>query len=511
MKYLIKKWYPRSKYPLIPLLLCCLAAYPVSEAALAQDTTIPIIRSEPNSGLSLSPVTKVPELLPSTTNTGQPAHDHVNIPQSLDLAIRQALSHRLDIPIEQANITARQSSVGEAKGRFWPTLDLKTSTRNITQYDTYAGFNVNATFNGQTLPVRVERDVKDNVATVETEVEWNLYNGGRDSARLTEAKAEERGAYAKLRIKQKDIVLEVVNAYINLAKSLIQNAIAKREADFAREKVKIANIKFQEDRISEIEKDEVKLHADEKEIAQLKSFQKLKHKLNKYLISIGMDSKTGRISLDYLSPIGNDVTNLNSEYLVRTFIPEKNQILAMALAQVEAARANHRATKADYLPKIDFSVSSLSIGRSEESQNDAFSDIHKDSDIVKLEIKWNLFDGFRTSQRVSRAHANQIKSQLELEQKRIALYKEKNDKDITLRITLDALSIAEKELSLTKHRGLIDRKKLEMNKISTMDYKASIIVQENAEANLTMAKFDVTLAELEYITISLDAPQQEQQ
>lgn len=224
-----------------------------------------------------------------------------------------------------------------------------------------------------------------------------------------------------------------------------------------------------------------------------------------------MDSKTGRISLDYLSPIGNDVTNLNSEYLVRTFIPEKNQILAMALAQVEAARANHRATKADYLPKIDFSVSSLSIGRSEESQNDAFSDIHKDSDIVKLEIKWNLFDGFRTSQRVSRAHANQIKSQLELEQKRIALYKEKNDKDITLRITLDALSIAEKELSLTKHRGLIDRKKLEMNKISTMDYKASIIVQENAEANLTMAKFDVTLAELEYITISLDAPQQEQQ
>jgi len=509
-KYHIVEWGSRSKV-LLTLVLFSLLGHRVPGTATELDMSYSPQETKhwAEHDFAYFPFSK--KLDPPLSAGKHSNNNAANIPQTLSSAINEALIRRLDIPIEQANISARQASVAEAKGRFWPTVDLEASARNITEHDKFAGFDVVAEFGGQSLPVRVERDSPDNIADLDLEIVWNLYSGGLDSARLTEARAQERSAYAKLGLKQKDIVLEVVNAYISFAKSHIRYALSKNETQLARENARIAEINLQNSRISVFNKEEAELEAYEKEVAQLKSFQGLERELNKYLVAIGMKISAWQISPDTLDLIGNDATSLDAEELIKSFIPGKDPSLAMALAQVEAARANHRAAKAEYLPRVDVSARFLGVGRSDDSQKDAYEDFARDADIVMIKMNWNLFDGFQTNQRVSRARANLTKSYLELEQKKIELQKEKRDKDLALKIAHDSLSIAFKELTLAKHQQKLAKKKLEANKFSELEYQEQMISYKAAEANLAIAQLDATLAELEYISISYDESQQEGQ
>jgi len=90
-------------------------------------------------------------------------------PSSIDIAVREAISFAPSILATQHDVRAADAAIDSARSRFFPRLNLELSAENSR---------------GVT-----EKNDRETDAAAMLVVRWNLFNGGIDRARVTEASA----------------------------------------------------------------------------------------------------------------------------------------------------------------------------------------------------------------------------------------------------------------------------------------------------------------------------------
>ena len=161
--------------------------------------------------------------------------DELELPDNEDSSTTRAVANSSALKGLDANIRAKQTAIKVEKGARYPRLDL------VAQYSLLAKFN-----NFEEFFNRFQRH--NSQAGVALRVP--LFTGKGVSARIGQAKIEEREARAQREAKQVGIEVETRRSHHEVEEARAALKIARMEADYAAEAFGIAKIRFDEGQVA---------------------------------------------------------------------------------------------------------------------------------------------------------------------------------------------------------------------------------------------------------------------
>lgn len=192
---------------------------------------------------------------------------------------------------------------------------------------------------------------------------------------------------------------------------------------------------------------------------------------------------------------------LNEERLVRRALRSHPELEALD-ADARAASADLWAARSDYLPTIDLSYG---LSRSETvGTNGSFfvMDPSNDRQRLRLDLSWNLFDGFQREQSEQRASATVRQKRAERSKRRIELETTVRDRVEELRRRRERLGMLRRMLELARERVEVKREQFRLGDVSYLELQ-QVIEQLNATERQRITERYAYLrawAELELVT-----------
>ncbi len=318
----------------------------------------------------------------------------------------------------------------------------------------------------------------------------NLYAGGRDLALLDEAAENLEAALYQEGATLRKVRLEVARAYWELKKAHLRYAMAKRELELVRMEMEIAATEYRVDRRSEVEYAAVVLKGREKEVAVKTMARDCLRAFDHYLHVVGMEDKGLVFSAEQIPRLTDDP---GSETNSAGGIADHPDILRLG-TELQAAHARVEAAKSENSPKLDLVARHSLIGRDQSSLWDAWGDTQADNSMIGLRLSMNLFNGFRTEERINQAETEMRIKRLQLVQKKRELAEAENVRKTALETARDQLSLALARKKLEEAREMAAGSQLQSGRISLLEYRQKIVNVENAADQVLLAKTEVALA-----------------
>lgn len=423
-------------------------------------------------------------------------------PYDLSEAVREALARRLEVGVARTGVDRTTAKIAEMKGRFLPTVNLQAETRTTKTYDEFSGYNAVVDVGIDSVSVPINFNPMRDTAKSGLYIDWNIYDGGRDNANLMASQAEGRDAVAAVLSAKKKLTLEVIHAYLALYKEYLQYGIAGNDLQLAQSRARLAQIQYEKGDTSARDQDEADLALVKADLDRKKALRRLDSRNRDYCAAMGFSSSGVEVPLANLASMKFDMvvleedikTLLNVENLDR-FQPD----LLSAQAKIDMAEANRLANYSNFYPSLNVSVGLLQVGRSNSGQASALTNIHRDSAYVGLVLKWNIFDGFRTTTQVAQADADLSNARLSLELQRTRLKSQIDRNRMNLDDALDILSLAQKEHLIAERHVKMAEKEYGVQGISMVEYLSARNDYENSRIKYTIADVEVNLARIDHM------------
>jgi outer membrane protein TolC len=413
-----------------------------------------------------------------------------HIPVALSEAIAMAIKGRPDFSIEIEKERLAQSRVKQARGNFLPTLDYLASSSYVKNYDSFTGMDISAKIIDQDISVTVNKDVPSYQLSDELNFGLNFYAGGRDRALLGEALDNLESARHQKGATLRKIQLEVAKSYWELKKAHIRFIKAKRELEIVRMEMKIAETEYQVNRRSEVEYNAVILKGREKEVTLKTMDRDCLRAFNHYLHVIGMEEKGMAFSSEQIPGLIEDPDNEVNSMEEKLYHPD---ILRLDM-ELKAASAREEVAQSENSPKIDLFMKHSFVGRDTSSLWDSWGDNQSENSIIGVKISMNLFNGFRTQERINQAAADVQIKRLQLVEKKKELAEVEYARETALEAANDTLFLALERKKLEEARERVARSQLQSGRVSQLEYKQKVVDVENVADEVMMARIDVALA-----------------
>lgn len=412
------------------------------------------------------------------------------VPLSLADAIQLAVRSRPEMRIENEKVKIARSKVRENKGNFLPSLDLNGSSAYIKNYDTFTGINISARVADQDVLVNVKKEVPKYELNGEADLSYNLYAGGRDNALLKASKNELESQKFQQTITLQKIRHEVSEAYWGLKISRIRYLMAKRDLDVMRMEVKVAQMRHQTARLSDIDYDAVLLKEKEKEITFKIADRTCLHAFREYLHTLDLPRQKEIVSSEQV-PILTDDPSICDNYGSDEVRPEILKIVS----EIHAKKEREKEVRSANRPKVDLFAKYMLIGRDTDSYLSSWSDLGSEEYIAGVKISMNLFNGMKTEERIHQAEAEiRVKRLLLLEKER-ELEKASDAGKADLATAKDRLELAVEREHLSNAREKVAVSKFRSGRISKLTYRQVALEAQNARDKAVIARINVVLAE----------------
>jgi outer membrane protein TolC len=414
------------------------------------------------------------------------------IPVSLNSAIQEAIDNRLEIDLKMLSIKEATAGIREANSAFMPTLDFTSKFEREYIYDEFTGLDVVARINDINIPVTIRPDTPKYVLRTAVGFNYNLYSGGKDSAIKDQATAKYRESNAALLIERRKIIFEVIEAFYELAKAQILFEVARKETNLAEEHFEYAVSAYKAGQGSEIDKNEKEIIALENSIEENNFQEQLKNAYVNYLLVIGRKIDTDSMSeVDVIRP-KNNLLKDGFDKLLDKFVMVSDPEIDKLQANINQIQASKRIEKSEYYPHIDLSMEYTGIGRG-DTGDETLSDFARKNANWMLTLSWNLFDGFRTSERSNKAKIALKQKQLELRLKSINLLKESRDRQKKINTLERGLLLAKKKLEIKQAQDRLAKLKLKDKQLSLLDYKDTKFAVEKAKSDVDLKKMELVM------------------
>lgn len=424
--------------------------------------------------------------------TGATVEDaQASVPVGLAEATEMAIKGRPDLSLEIEKERQARSRVKQARGNFMPTLDLFASSFYVKNNDTFTGIDITARIADQNVSVTIDKDVPSYQLNDELSFGINLYAGGRDRALLGEAVDNLESVRHQEGATLRKVRLEVAKAYWGLRKAHIRYVMAKRGLEVVRMEMRVAETEHRVDRLSDVEYDAVVLKGREKEVALKIMDRDCLRAFSHYLHVVGMEEK------DMMAPSSEQIPGLIDDPENRTDnvgeISDHPDILRLD-TELRAASAREEAAKSENSPKVDLFAKHSFIGRDPGSLWDAWGDTQSENSMIGIKLSMNLFNGFRTQERINQAEAEVRIKRLQLIEKKRELVEAEHVRKTALETANDELFLALERKKLEEAREKAARSQLQSGRISSLEYRQKIANIENAADEVLMARIDKALA-----------------
>ncbi len=419
-----------------------------------------------------------------------------NLPLTLEGAINTALQNRPEMHMENIQLQISQSKINHAHGAFKPSLDLSSTAQRIKLYDDFTSVAITGQIGEENVDLALAKASPRYQVSSGLDLEYNLYSGGLNSAKLREAEAQDAAAHAQHGLTRRAIILEVARAYWELRKSQIRLQVASRKADYARAARHLADTQSTAGRISKIEHQSIALESDEKQILTGQEKLKLADAVRKYRLAVGMDLP------DTYQP--HELPTLADDSEAYEFF--ENQILHPQLqkaeAQLEAAVARVEAARATRRPKVDLFAHYGFVGRNDTRLASSLREQDRDYAALGIRLSLNLFDGSRTQENIAQALAEAELAKLQRRVSENELTASSREKTLNLALIEDEIKLMEQKRLLQTAKEKVAKVQLQGGLISEMEYREVLLTLEEIQDKLKSLKIDRALARLD-VTMSL--------
>lgn len=440
--------------------------------------------------------------LTSTSRAQSTEKKTSGLPATLSEAVELAIQNRTEMRMETMRVAIQETEVKIAKSAFYPTLDFLSEGTRITTYDKFSGYIVTVPVGNQIFTAAVDQAPIPYQMSNALELKYNLYAGGKDLARLEEARSNQASAeYGKDATRHK-IVLDVATAYWELRKSQITSRIAERWRDYYLTSLRVAETQLKAGRISAIDKEVVHLHFQEQEVALAQAHREINDRVRKYRAALGRGGDEEAVGIQEVPQLADDPEQQDLT-LPEQDLPQHPELLRLK-SEIQAAHARRKIVQSEFLPNIDFFARYAQIGRDLDSFPNAYDDLHRYYYIFGLRLTMNLFEGFKTRHQTSQATITEELARAQYAQRQQELSDAVQERSMRLAKAKDDLTLTQQRLQLSEAKERIARAQRQTGKYSELEYqKEQIAAMEEADKVL-LAKIAVALERLNVLLVSIN-------
>ena len=397
------------------------------------------------------------------------------------------LQHALGIALQsQGNVVSARAAITQAGGQrlsalagFLPSLSVSDQAQ---RYDPI-GRTSSTTIAGST--VAAERGFFDNAATAQ--LDWNLFDGGKDAAGLRSAEAGLRAAKAGLVSTVNNTLVQVLKAYEALYKDqaiiAAQNRIILLDGEIAhltalRYRHRIAS------RIDWIQAEQQTLQA-ETQLAQDQQQEASDTEALQQAMGDRSSLLSGRV-LTYPLPEGPQNATFQAP-------ADASPDVRAAYAKLEASRAKVGVARAGYLPTVSLVAQFNWLGIDENSAVQSIHNTKRNNYAVGLELKIPLLPALNTAGAIQSAEAGVQDSigaygdaQARFESRRLAVRR-------IYAVTLRNYRLTEGSLKLAKENERLTSDLLAGRQSNRLHLDQARLARIQAQLAHTTAKSDLDL------------------
>lgn len=395
--------------------------------------------------------------------------------------------------MENVQLQISRSKINHAHGAFKPSLDLSSTVQRIKLYDDFTSVAITGQIGEENVDLALAKTSPRYQVNSGLGLEYNLYSGGLNSAKLREAEAQDAAAHAQHGLTRRAIILEVARAYWELRKSQIRLQVATRKADYSRSARHLADTQSMAGRISKIEHQSIVLESDEKQILARQEKLKLEDAAQKYRVAVGID-----LSEDFQPPElptladDSDAYEIVENQILHPQLQKADAHLEAAVARVEAARAARR-------PKVDLFAHYGLVGRNDTRLTSSLRELDRDYAALGIRFSLNLFDGNRTQENIAQALAETELAKLQRRVSEKELTASSREKTLNLALVEDEIKLTEEKRLLQTAKEKIAKVQLQGGLISEMAYREVLLTLDEIQDKLKTLKIDRALARLDII------------
>ena len=315
---------------------------------------------------------------------------------NLDEAIETAIRNNHDLRSAALNVRKADAQVTEAFGNALPSLDLTASyTRNL-QIPSFFVFPDNAD------PIEF-RTGADNAVNARLNLRQTVFNGAVFNGVGT-SRVYAQISRMQLRSQIGTTILDVRNAYYSalLAKEFLevsQTSLTNAEANYRE-----VNVLFGEGLVSEFDAIRSEVEAANLRPVVETSRNRYEDARNNLKVVLGLDPLT-EIELTDDFVYDSTLAPAVAVSALQTDVGNRNFDLQTLQQQVEFNSQVIDIYRSEFLPTIDF------IGNyTFDGQANDFDFLTSNASSVGLELRYNLFNGFRSSSRVEQAQVDELRA-----------------------------------------------------------------------------------------------------
>lgn len=344
---------------------------------------------------------------------------------SLQECVNYALDNNISIKQQELNNQLVEENITTAKGNFYPSLNASAS-----QNFNFGSF---IDINGG----RVSQDSRSNNFSLSTSV--TVFNGFRNKYNLLQAKKQLQAAGFDLQENRNNIMLYVVNSYLNVLLAKENIIIAQDQVDISKNQVEkskdlvaagsSAKAALLEAEASKASNDEKLTNAKNSLDLALLSLSQLLQVSNK-----GFDVEDVKLNINSASLLYNDTDAIFNK--AETILPE----IRSAELGVENAAIGLKIAKSWQYPSLSFGAGAGTGYQHRQGSKDVRTIIDPDTNIavivpngfgqqlsdnlgynIGVSLSIPIFNGFQTKVGINKAKINQDKANLQLLDKKLKL------------------------------------------------------------------------------------------
>jgi len=323
-------------------------------------------------------------------------------PLSISDAIQLAIKQNRQLEASRQGTLAAASGVGQARAAFFPRLDIiegfnysDKPTLVFSNLLDQANFKQNnfaiGSLNNPTPLTNLGSQIR---------LEQPLYTGGQLSAKLGQAKAAAEASDEMTKRTEQQIVIGAIEAYYQVLLAEGNLKVVAKAVESARAQLERARDLFDKGLAVRADylRTQVLMGSLERERLEAENFVTTSHSRLRYVL--GADEEKFQLT----DGVTEDAAPLEELSSLKTRAKEQRPDLRAAGKDVERSEESIRAARAGYFPSLGLITQYESNTRNFTSSGENFA--------VFLTMKWNLFNGLATQDKVIEEQALRKRAQL---------------------------------------------------------------------------------------------------
>ncbi|MBI9035869.1 MAG: TolC family protein [Bacteroidales bacterium] len=401
-------------------------------------------------------------------------------------ALQITLENNFGLKIARNNVSISENNASLMNSGYLPTVNLRAGAN-------YANNNSSLEFSdGRTQDVTGAESVSTNAAL---EASYVVFNGMARSEQWKKYKLTHSLSELDAQLTTENTIMQLLQAYYQLAFLKEQNSIQQQMISISNDRMKRSVLMQEYGQGNELQVLNASVDLNNDSISLFNLTQQYNNAQRNLNLIMGREAN-GVFDAD-TSIAFNGLTNI--DLLLEKTISQNVQLL-QARQNIQLAEQDSRISKASYLPSV--SVNGTYNYNSSQNQAGFILGQNVNGLSTGASLNWNLFDGGGTSTRVKNAkirteNTKELLAQIQL-QTEIQLRNAWSDYQ-------NKLFIFQKEKSnmkVNQQNFKYSKQRMEIGQITGTDFRLAQINLARTISNLSKAKYDAKIAELEVLHIA---------